>query len=158
MLLTPHALVGAAIGASTDNLPLIIVLAFVSHFVLDCLPHFDWGTWHEHDKDQNGEFKLELKDYLLVAFDGIVMLSISYWLWIFSGKNDLILLGIFFSILTDLIDNVPFWNKQIRKMKILNNLHKIHHKVQYQLKSKYWYWGVTTQLVIILLSYWLIIR
>jgi len=70
MLLTPHAFAGAAIGASTDNLFYIITLAFMSHFILDMLPHSDWGTWHGYK-----DFKLESKDYILVSID-IVMVRI----------------------------------------------------------------------------------
>lgn len=151
MLLTPHALVGATIGASTDNIYLIIILAIISHFVLDLLPHFDWATWHEHDKNKEGEFKLELKDYLLVTFDGLLMLMLIYGIWTNHDKNVLILVGSLMAILVDLIDAVPFWNKIVRKYYLFNKLHNLHKKIQYQLKAKYWYWGVVTQIIIIMI-------
>lgn len=147
MLLTPHALVGVSIGASTDNIPLIIVLAFLSHFILDMIPHFDWGTWHKEE-----DFKLELKDYLLVGFDGLMMILVLNWLWNNNNFDNLMLWGSFSAILVDLIDNVPFWKNWIRNFFPFNKLHLLHKLVQYRLKLQYWYWGVITQLIVIVVS------
>lgn len=43
MDLTPHLVVGAAIGARVRRPALALPAAFVSHFVLDTVPHFDIG-------------------------------------------------------------------------------------------------------------------
>ena len=108
MLLTPHTLVGASIGASIQNIPLIIVLGISSHFVLDAIPHFDWGTWHNYEKD----FQLEAKDYILLICDIMLATVLFYWVWNANNFDYLMLLGAFCAVLPDLIDNVPFW-KQI---------------------------------------------
>ena len=53
MIITPHLLVGAAIGAKTHNLGLIIILGLLSHLILDKIPHWDYGEKLEklpHDK------------------------------------------------------------------------------------------------------------
>lgn len=41
MLLTPHAAVGIAIGSAIPDPKIAIPLAFLSHFVLDAIPHWD---------------------------------------------------------------------------------------------------------------------
>lgn len=41
MLLTPHTAVGIAIGAAIHNPVVAIPLAFLSHFGLDLIPHWD---------------------------------------------------------------------------------------------------------------------
>ena len=41
MIATNHAVTGALIGASVHSAPLAIVLAVLSHFVLDAVPHYD---------------------------------------------------------------------------------------------------------------------
>jgi hypothetical protein len=144
MLLTPHILAGVAIGASTDNVYWIIILAILSHFLLDTIPHTDWGMWHDYKP-----FKLEKKDYILVICDSILSLTLLVYLWFNIELSPLMLIGGLSAILIDLIDNVPFWNKRIRKIGIFNKLHAFHNKINYKLKSKHWYWGVLSQLAII---------
>lgn len=146
MLLTPHAMVGAAIGASTDNLVYIIILAFMSHFILDALPHFDWGTWHGYK-----EFELERKDYVMAGIDIAMVLIFTYYLWHNTYDNKL-LIGAFFAILPDLFDNVPFWKDTLRKYAPFKHLHSLHKLIHFQIKEKYWIWGILTQITIILLA------
>ena len=148
MLLTPHAMVGAAIGASTDNLVYIIILAMLSHFILDAIPHFDWGTWHNYE-----EFKLEAKDYLLLGLDAIMVLILTYWVWDNLGRNNYILVGEFFAVLVDLLFNVPFWKNITQKIPILRNVEWLHDKIHSRLKMKYWYVGVITQILILLIAF-----
>jgi len=153
MLLTPHALVGGAIGASTDNLVYIIVLAIMSHFVLDMVPHFDWGTWHDKK-----DFQLETKDYLLLAGDVALLLILSSLLWDNITNNPNIVIGAFFAVLVDLIDNVPFWKDYLRKLPFFGKLHKFHEAIHFRLKMKYWYWGVITQVLVIALAIFVILK
>ena len=42
MIITPHMLVGAAIGARVRNIWLVFILAWLSHYLLDFLPHWDY--------------------------------------------------------------------------------------------------------------------
>lgn len=149
MLLTPHTLVGAAIGASTNNLVSVIILAFLSHFILDALPHTDWALWHNH-----GDFEPELKDYILVGCDFLLSAGLITYLWYNSGRDNLILVGAIFAAIPDFIDVVPFWNKFLRKLPVFSQLHWLHEKIHFRLKPKYWYWGVVTQLIIIGGSLW----
>lgn len=147
MLLTPHALVGAGIGASADNIALIIILAFASHFILDMLPHFDWAIWHD-----NKDFDLEIRDYILVIIDFLISAGLLYFLWYNSGRDSSILVGAFFAVLPDMIDVVPYWNKSLRKLPVFSQLHKLHTAIHFRLKPKYWYWGVITQMIIIIIT------
>src|SRR3990167_5252446 len=150
MLLTPHALVGATIGASSDNLTYIIILAFLSHFILDSLPHFDWGMWHNY---QDFSWKdMKVRDYLLETFDILMLLILALYLWYNLGRNNYILIGAFFGILVDLIDNVPFWKRYLQKLPLFSQLHLLHMSIHNQLKAKYWVWGILTQIFIIVIS------
>jgi len=150
MLLTPHAFVGAAIGASTDNLFYIITLAFMSHFILDMLPHSDWGMWHNYSEFSWKDMKA--RDYILVAADIAILLISMMYLWYNLGRNNNILIGAFFGILVDLIDNVPFWKKFFQKLPVFSWLHWLHRKIHHLLEMKYWIWGVITQVAIIVIS------
>lgn len=44
MLLTPHILLGAAIGSKISSPPLVFGLSFVSHYFLDALPHYEYNV------------------------------------------------------------------------------------------------------------------
>ena len=42
MIITPHMLVGAAIGAHCDNIWAAFCFGLISHYLLDALPHWDY--------------------------------------------------------------------------------------------------------------------
>ncbi|OIO47335.1 MAG: hypothetical protein AUJ32_03295 [Parcubacteria group bacterium CG1_02_40_82] len=42
MLLTPHILLGAAIGSKISSPSLVFALSFASHYFLDALPHYEY--------------------------------------------------------------------------------------------------------------------
>lgn len=65
-----HALTGALIGFSVANPVLAIVLAFVSHFVLDALPHYDYGA----SRSKKGVISTFFKRLLII--DGLLCISL----------------------------------------------------------------------------------
>lgn len=67
MLLTPHILVGAAIGSQFNNLLISAPLAAISHVVLDSIPH-----WDPHVDIDLGVEDLEKKDILVLTADVII--------------------------------------------------------------------------------------
>lgn len=145
MLLTPHSILGASIGELVNSWPIVLVLGILSHYILDALPHFDWGTWHENEDD----FVPNTRDYILACLDIILTIVSIVYIFIKLKYNYLILLGAGSAILPDLIDNVPFWKYQVRKTKFGKFTHQIHCAIHYRLKYKYWYIGILTQLIII---------
>jgi hypothetical protein len=42
MVITPHMLVGAAVGLQSNHLGLAFILGLLSHYLLDILPHWDY--------------------------------------------------------------------------------------------------------------------
>jgi hypothetical protein len=73
MLLTVHATAGALIGQQINNPILAFVLAFVSHFILDIIPHGDQDWIEEYKGDQKSKVK---KIISIVAIDVIVLLTL----------------------------------------------------------------------------------
>jgi putative flippase GtrA len=65
-----HALTGALIGFSVSNTLLAIVLAFVSHFILDSIPHFG--------KQDGGDKWLKSKTFksMLIVDTGLCFLLV----------------------------------------------------------------------------------
>lgn len=79
MLLTPHTAVGIAIGAAVHNPVLAIPLAFLSHFGLDWIPH--WDDVGLDDLGHKG--RLSRRTLRIIILDIFVSLSILlyflYW-------------------------------------------------------------------------------
>ncbi len=94
MTATAHALVSSAIAASVANPHVALPLAFISHFVMDAVPHWDFGTnWRSRTKKETGA---------VAILDTILGFSLAYFL--FAGKADgLVLLAAMVA------GNLPDW-------------------------------------------------
>ncbi len=56
---TAHTLVAGAIAAKVGNPSLALPLALTSHFILDSIPHWDFGTsWRKRTKFATGAFAI----------------------------------------------------------------------------------------------------
>jgi hypothetical protein len=59
MMATAHTLVAGAIAAKVGNPALVLPLALASHFLLDSIPHWDFGTnWRKRSKLATGTFAI----------------------------------------------------------------------------------------------------
>jgi len=73
MTATNHVLTGALIAVTVDRPLLAIVLAFISHYVLDSLPQFGLSDIPEAERDSNQKF------VIFVGFDSYITLGL-FWL------------------------------------------------------------------------------
>jgi len=98
MILTTHALIGAAIGKNIDNPWLVMALAFSTHFLLDSFRH---GEYLDASKKQT------MRDWMHVAMDIAFGMSIVFLSLALSEFNMKVifntLLGSFFGALPDLL-------------------------------------------------------
>src|SRR3989304_7989350 len=80
MLLTPHTAVGIALGAAIPNPIISVPLAFISHFALDMVPHWDDLGLGEI---AHGSRPLKTRAFRLMLIDGLLALSLLlfflYW-------------------------------------------------------------------------------
>ncbi len=108
MLETPHALVGMVVVAAIPN-PLVgLPLAFLSHFAVDMLPHWNW------------EPNTRPLSLLGIGLD-LILLEILIGYLAFQSPLQLILVGgAFFAILPDLLEApyifFGFNNRYIKKL------------------------------------------
>ena len=136
MLITPHAVAGATIGALLPNPLLAIPVAIGSHFILDSIPH-----WQE----TLAPYTPTRKTYIRIPFDAALALGlialITHWhpesvslIWIcaaFANAPDLDTIVIIFPHLKrGLVEK--FWD--------------FHCKIQLETSSL---WGVVTQVVLV---------
>lgn len=108
MIFTPHILVGAAIGAKTHNLGLIIILALAIHLIMDKLPHWDYYWLGVKNFKKHKNLKLFFRDSLKMAVDltsGFLIVFLILWYKDILSFNYLpfILFGIFISLLPDIL-------------------------------------------------------
>ena len=94
MTATAHALVSAAIVAAIPNPEISLPLVFASHFIMDAVPHWDFGTnWRGRSKFDTG---------VIAICDTILGFTVAYFA--FGGKVDLPLLLAAVSL-----GNLPDW-------------------------------------------------
>jgi hypothetical protein len=93
MILTNHAIAGAALASLVPNEPLVgFTVGFLSHFVLDAIPHWDYSLQSfKEDKTNplNSDMILDsrfLKDLFKIGLDGITGILLSYLIFIFYLK------------------------------------------------------------------------
>jgi len=128
MLITAHTLVAGAIASKIPDPIIAPTLSLVSHFVMDSIPHWDFGTkWSQRPKWQTG---------MVAILDTIIGLSLSYIIFSPSTPPLPLLLSLFFGILPDLVE-APYymffvgniakrWKHNSFMTAIGNALHSIH--------------------------------
>ena len=148
MILLVHMLFGAAIGNLAQNIPLAIILAFLSHYFLDVFPHIEYDIEIMSKKQWQDKLASILK-ITLDLFAGLALISI------FSNNHFIIYVCTFFSILPDgfTVLNNHFTNKLLRANYIL------HQKIHF-LKNKQFsvFWRIASQITFVLISLLLILQ
>jgi len=130
MILTVHALVGAAIGSKIHNLWIVSIVSIIIHFLLDRLPHRDYGPDKKWKNLSRGRL-LFFGSQIFIDF--LIAVSLTYWIIVFlpsSGRY--ILVGVFFSLLPDGFIllyhfNEIFFKKQIKILKKYYLFHYANH-------------------------------
>jgi hypothetical protein len=143
MILTPHMLLGAVIASKIEYTPLAIIMAFLSHYFLDLIPHIEYPI----DNIENKQWKKSLPDILRVLLDfsfGILLILI------FSNNQPAVFICVFSAILPDGFSFLKyFFTNKI--LKIHNNIHQ--NKIHF-LKTKKFsiFWRILSQILVIFIS------
>lgn len=131
MILTTHALIGAAIGKNISNLWLIPLITIPLHFLMDHLRHGDYLS--KKSKFRNTWWK--------IALDFVSGFLIVFGLIRFQHMNQQlalqILVGMFSSMLPDLLTAI---NREFNCF-ILNKIHDFHawcHKYPSLSQERIW--------------------
>jgi hypothetical protein len=148
MLVTTHLIAGAAIGNLISNLPLSILLAIVSHYSLDLLPHLDQGIFKDNKK----------KFYFWAAIDFLVGGIVLYYIFKVFALDLNILLVVLAAILPDLIDSSPIISVYFHRIGIINRIYRFHEAIQRPGEKYIYSLGVLTQIIAIGVSLYLLIK
>lgn len=153
MILLAHILFGAAIGSLVKNIPLAIVLAFLSHYLLDLLPHIDYPIKNIEKK----QWRKALPDILKLALD---FCSGIFLILIFSKNQPIIYICALLAILPDGFTALNYLVPN-KISKIHNKLHQKIHFLRYnppshrasegQIKISI-FWRVASQVAVVIIS------
>jgi len=157
MILVTHGIVGASIAIGFQSNPVLgVFLAFVSHFVLDMIPHLDYRLKSVENSDNPLLVKIinnhhRYTDFCRVAFDGLLGLSfplVTIYL-LFGDHLYIALAGSAFAILPDFLQFVYFKTHA----KLLASYAKFHTKINIRAHLyKRPVLGFVTQFVVALIS------
>lgn len=137
MILTPHILTGALIGVKLENPILGSLFAFLSHYLLDAIPHWEYKfikNWRNYN-NQNlnsiiiSEIKSSKYGFLKIIVDLLIGFGILFFLSLYLKKfSYLIFIYGFFGILTDFLIFV-YWC--FPKISFLKKHFQIHHIIHF---------------------------
>jgi SNF family Na+-dependent transporter len=152
MILTPHAIVGATLAnIFPDDPALGFGLAFVSHYVLDILPHTEYDIGNFYDKKTrtlNNIFKNKrtFVNFLFIVVDFIVAVILCVLLFVRSEKSAVVtFMGILGGLLPDFFQFMYFKFKG-EPWKFYQNIHDKLHKIIKVKNEKFW--GTFLQIII----------
>lgn len=162
MIFTPHIVVGATIGAKTQNLGLIVILGLITHFVMDKVPHWDyvWLGIKKFRKDK--DFKALFSDLLKIAVDCTFGLLIVFFVLWYKGLLDFnylpfILFGIFFSTLPDIILGLAWFLPKKSVKKFINFTEKyLHYPEDKQKEGEITFLGLATEIIVVVICVFLL--
>lgn len=155
MIITPHLLAGSALAmAITTNWPLAFLIGFFLHFILDAVPHVDPGTFFNPERDENKPWPTWIYIYAISEF--IVIWIIIIILFQNKSNFNVIMAGGMGGIAVDILENNPF--RVMRTWPILKQIQWLHGKIHFDLDKKYWFWGAITQIIVVGVSIWYLLK
>ena len=176
MLFTTHIATGAVAGLLTGNPYAAIAAGLVSHHLLDRVPHYDVGSHYVGKEEPKRLSDLTAKEKLLVLADLVVGVLVLLWMLkvtinpapdiyigdLWTKQNSLVLLGAIAAAFPDILYNIAKilenrfnWMIHGKPLVYYRRFHERFHQV---LSLKYWYIGILSQLILIGLSVWYILR
>ncbi len=147
MLNSAHFIFGSAIAYKTPDPYFGIFLAFLSHFALDIIPHYDGPI-------KDGK-EVDSIDYSFLKYDVVVAAPLLIYLYLKFGFNLSVFGGALAGIFPDIMDNVIWWRMLTRKLFIWKWIRTVHKSTHLVFKDKIRYIkvvGTLTQIFIIIIS------
>jgi hypothetical protein len=152
MFIAGHAAAGALIGQQVGTNPILIfLLAFVSHFLMDIVPHGDGH--HVHDYFIGGKKHLK-KLYNVLLVDSIATIILFALMMAYFQLNRMaVAWGVIGGVLPDLLVGInEIWKES--KIKWFSKLHfRFHNALIDKIKVKPWPGAIGQFIIIALLLY-----
>ncbi len=163
MILTPHALLGAAVANLVPNEPVLgFALAFFSHYVLDMIPHKDYDINSFMDKKTSTMVSIFKSSaaaikLLFIILEAIGALILCFLIFVKDEKSAVItLLGIIGAWLPDFFQLLYY---KFKKQPFIF-FQRLHDKMGRDIENKKYIWfGISIQIfvsIIVLVIYFII--
>lgn len=150
MLELPHTALGALIAVKIPNPLISLPLAFLSHFVLDFVPHWNPSLYSETKKFK----KPSRKSNVIVAFDVFLSLVLGFFIafrfWPDIKRAVVILLACFAAVAADAVEGFFFYFGV--KHPLLKKWVKFQHEHQTNAKLPF---GLLTQIAALIFCLYL---
>lgn len=139
-----HTLLGGIIGLKFDSVTLIILAGFLSHFLLDNIPHWGLG-FDKNNFDKNYHVNFNKKMILVAAIDGITAIFLLVFLY---GKfdNSHLVIGCMASVFPDIL-SVGYLTK-FKHKKSYKKFLMVHNKIQ---REAGFFYGIITQAILVII-------
>jgi len=123
-----HLLMGAAIAILIPSTPLMLVVAFFSHYLLDLIPHIDPATFAAKARPYTITQKIG------VTVDVVLVVSLALALFLVQHASAHIFLGALAGLLHDLLS-------PLEEYSVFSPLKRIHRLFHWdERRAKYWDW------------------
>ncbi|MEI6296859.1 MAG: hypothetical protein WCO84_04415 [bacterium] len=156
MILAPHIIIGVAVARTLpDNLILAFSAAFLSHFIADAVPHWEYDLSKAIDPKYSEKIRINkefLWDFFRLSLDGLIGLFISFLLF-YNGNTGFIIAGCLGGIFPDILQFLygKFKNRPLIVFK------KFHDSVHSEKKERKFLVGVLSPVffttIIVIFSY-----
>jgi len=164
MILSPHIVVGATIGAKTQNLGLIVILGLLTHLILDKIPHWDYDIKKDiknfrENKSFKALFLLFLKMGIDIIFGFLIVFVVAWKKHILIREYlPFIVFGIFISLLPDILLGLAqmFASKNFLEKYIKFHYKFLHHPENKQKEGKITFLGLATEILVIIICVFLL--
>ena len=131
MILTTHALIGAALGKNISNPWIIAVVAVPLHFLMDHLRHGEY-------LNRNSKVRHTWWKTALDLAGGIIIVSIlAHYMHFSAATVKLMSVGMFFSMLPDLT-TVLYWEFRWTILREIHDFHAWCHRYPPFSKERQW--------------------
>lgn len=150
MILSSHSVIGVAAASITPANPILgFLLAFLSHFLVDMIPHWDYDLSkgvHPEYADKIAFDKAFALDVVKISLDIFVGVVASYYL--LSGVSDsVLLLGVTGGIVPDILQFL-YGKFKIKPLILFKKFHDCVHAEKYE---NMFIFGVFTQILVVAL-------
>jgi len=121
MILIVHVILGSAIGSLVNNVPLAIILALLSHYVLDFIPHLDYPVKNFSQK----QWRKSVPEFLRIFFDFFAGMLLIY---LFSSNRPIIYICGFIAAAPDTLTALKY---AFPGNRFLEDHYKLHEKLHF---------------------------
>ncbi len=161
MVLATHIVIGSAVASLFPNNPIVgFSLAFVSHFAMDAIPHWDYKLKSKVDLGENPGDPLDsdleispqfVRDLFCIGLDILIGVALAIFILGGAGKFSLsaLVAGASGGVLPDFLQ---FAYMKIRRDP-LTSLQQLHHFIHTKKRIRNPLIGIILQLVVIILVF-----